>query len=141
MLHVPDITTLLAYLSFLLIVVMKQLLDSRTLGDPPAPAQKTAVASAVPEALSEADALVATAHDLTTHLADGQIDYGVIACLAGEARGPAQDMRRSPREVPAECAGEEVGMGRTNSLRLQRHCSITVTYQTKCLSPERSWRQ
>ncbi|KAK8019819.1 hypothetical protein PG990_004957 [Apiospora arundinis] len=82
MLHVPDIPTLLAYLSFLLIVVMKQLLDSRTLGDPPAPAQKTAVASAVPEALSEADALVATAHDLTTHLADGQIDDGVIACLA-----------------------------------------------------------
>lgn len=65
----------------------------------------------MPEALPEAHTLVAAEHDLATYLADGQVDQTIIARVAGKSGGTTEDMRRSAREVPAERASEEIGLG------------------------------
>lgn len=60
------------------------------------------------EAPAKTDAFVPTVYDLTTHLAYGEVDYGIVAWLAGQTGGAAEDTGRAAGQVPAEGTGEEV---------------------------------
>lgn len=93
--------------------IFKQLLHTYTLNDPPVPAEQAAVAAAVPEAPTQAHALIAAEDDLAAHLADREVEQGIVARLAGQA-GAAPDHFRcagwvdgvTPLRAPAECAEE-----------------------------------
>lgn len=67
----------------------------------------------MPEAPTQAHALVAAEDDLTAHLADREVEQGIVAWLAGQAGAAPHHFRRAgwvdgvtPLRAPAECAEE-----------------------------------
>lgn len=83
-------------------IIFEEFFHAYALNDPPVPAEQAAVASPVPEAPAQAHALVAAEDDLAAHLADREVEQGVVARLAGQAGAAAHHLR---------CAGCVGGVG------------------------------
>jgi hypothetical protein len=64
--------------------VFKQFLHAGALNHPPITAEQAAIATAVPEAPTQAHALVTAKDDLTAHLADREVEKSVVTWLAGQ---------------------------------------------------------
>lgn len=94
-------------------VIFKQLLRAYALNNPPVPAEQATIAATVPEAPPQAHALVPAEDDLAAHLADREVEQGIVARLAGQAGAAADHFgcagrigEITPLRTPAEGAEE-----------------------------------
>ncbi|POS77511.1 hypothetical protein DHEL01_v204089 [Diaporthe helianthi] len=74
--------------------ILEQLLHARPLNNSFITTEQAAIAAPMPEAPSQAHALVAAEDDLAAHLADREVEEGVVARLASQAGTAAQHPRR-----------------------------------------------
>lgn len=94
-------------------VIFKQLLHAYTFNNPPVPAEQAAIAAPVPKAPPQTHALVPAEDDLAAHLADREVEQGIVARLAGQTGAAADHFRCAgrlggitPLRAPAEGAEE-----------------------------------
>lgn len=94
-------------------VIFKQLLHAYALNNLSVPAEQAAVAAPMPEAPTQAHALVPAEDDLAAHLADREVEQGVVARLARQASVAPDHFRCAgrlggitPLRAPAEGAEE-----------------------------------
>lgn len=94
-------------------VIFKELLQAYALNNPSVPAEQAAVAAPMPKAPPQANAFVPAEDDLAAHLADREVEQGVVARLARQASVAPDHFRCAgrlggitPLRAPAEGAEE-----------------------------------
>lgn len=113
--------------------VFEQVFHAYALDNDPVPAEQAAIAAPVPKAPAQAHTLVPAEDDLAAHLADREVEQGVVAWLAGQAGATPYHLwcverfrRITPLGAPAERAEERLRPGRRRDAVWKVREGVTV---------------